>query len=169
MKTLKILLLLGGVILSGFSIGPQTYGTKEDVVVPMKFWLSIFPVHSTGDIACIPEEAGITLAKYGYLKGHQTHGGQFIPELSTWEITNCSLSPGLSVSQVNGTITVANGDSYTWNCIMTISVTGSVALDATITGGTGRFDGATGEIVLTGVFDEVEIPCSGEGYIHFLK
>jgi len=118
---------------------------------------------------CSPEAYKVSLARYGYLQGHQTHGGQFIPGLSTWEITNCYLNSGLSISEVSGTITVANGDSYTWDCVMTISTTGSVTLNTTFTGGTGRFEGVTGEMILTGAYNGNEIPCSGEGTMRFLK
>jgi len=170
MRTLKILLVLVAVILSGFSKDSQK--TEAGVVVPMKYWGTIFPDHSKGDIPCTPVEAGITHARYGYNQGHQTHGGQLIPELSTWEITGCStdFATKLNVSQVEGVITVANGDSYSYTCIMIIDiVTKSVNINLTVTGGTGRFEGATGEIILNGGYDGNIIPISGEGFITFRK
>jgi len=170
MKTLKILLVVAFVIFSGFARDSQTNGTKEGVGVPIKVWVTIFPDHSTGDIACTPEAFGVSLARYGYNQGHQTHGGKLIPELSRWEITDCIIANMQSISQVNAVHTLANGDSYSFTCVMIIDlVTKNVAINCTVTGGTGRYEGATGEITVQGGYSGNSIPCYGEGFISFLK
>jgi hypothetical protein len=53
---------------------------------------------------------------------------------------------------------------------MTVNlVTNAVILNITVTGGVGIYEGATGEIMMTGIHSESGIPVSGEGYISFPK
>lgn len=170
MKTLKILLLLTAVILSGFSGGSQ--GTGNGVNVPMKFKGVIIIDPAAENVSCT---GGGGHHRTGWLEGNQTHGGRLITELSTWEILECktNMSTYLNESKVAGVNTVANGDSYNYSCIMIINLATSpldVTLLITIEGGTGRFEGATGEITLYGLHAGTgTIPVSGEGFISFSK
>lgn len=164
------MLVFAAVILTGFSRDSQADCKKDEIVVPMKVWVTIFPDHSTGDIACSPEVYGVSLARFGYNQGHQTHGGKLIPELSRWEITDCIIVNMQSISHVNVVHTLSNGDSYSFTCVMTIDlITKNVGINCTITGGTGMYEGATGELVVLGAYSGNCIPCTGEGFITLLK
>lgn len=172
MKILKISLLIAFVIFSGFVRDSQTGKTDTGVVVPMKFWGVILPDDAGGLIPCDPVWAGINHRRFGFLQGHQTHGGELIKEQSTWEIISCStdLATGLNTSQVVGVNTVSNGDTYTWVCTMLINISAlDVILNVTVTAGTGRFEGATGEINMSGTMTGHGIPCYGEGFLSFPK
>lgn len=171
MKTLKFIIVLFAVILYGFSRDSQTDKTEAGIAVPMQFWGGTIPDASGGFTACsgvIP----VAHHKYGWIQGHQTHGGKLIPELSPYEIVSCetNLSTGLNISQIVGEVTVANGDSYTYTCVMTVNIfTDEAILTINITSGKGRFEGAAGEITLTGTHVEGSISFSGEGFITFQK
>ena len=175
MKTLKILLVLVAVILSGFSRDSQR--TEAGVVVPMKFKGVIIPNPSAGVTECIPAEVPgqipyIAHSRTGWLQGHQTHGGKLITELSTWEIFSCNtdFTTMKNTSLIEGVNTVANGDSYFYDCIMIVNLlTDEVTLNITATGGVGRFEGVTGQATLIGIRTESGIPISGEGFFSFLK
>jgi len=172
MKTLKVLLVIAFVIFSGFSIDSQAdvngilnKGTKDEVVVPLKIWCVTVPNLVSGLNKC-------GQAPTGLVQGHQTHGGNLIPEQSTWEITDCSFSYPVLNSVLSGTNTVANGDSYDWTGTMEINVQDkNVTLDIEISGGNGRFEDAEGMCSLTGTIDLITrvINFEGEGYIIFTK
>jgi hypothetical protein len=173
MKTLKIVLVILAVIFSGFARDSQV--TQSGAAVPMKFDGVILTNPSAGLTECTPKGEPypfIAHSRTGWLKGNQTHGGKLITELSTWEITSCNTDFGtmLNTSQINGVNTVANGDAYYFTCVMTVNIiSNDVTLDIDITGGTGRYEGATGQMTLTGVHTETGIPVSGEGSVSFLK
>lgn len=176
MKTLRILLVVVAVILLGFFIDSQTgenvfmkKETKKGVVVPLKFNGVIIPNPNAQKTDCSGTLA-ISHARYGNLKGNQTHGGELITEESTYEIISCSTAGYTNYSQVTGKNTVANGDYYIYTCNMTIDLaTGFVRLEINISGGSGRFEGAMGNAVLSGYHGETDIPVSGEGTITFPK
>ena len=177
MRTLKILLVLVAVILSGFSRDSQR--TETGVTVPQKFKGTIILNPSAGLTVCTPlsipgQEFPPTIAhsRTGWLEGNQTHGGKLITELSTWEIFSCDtdFTTMLNTSQVEGVNTVANGDAYSYTCTMiTNIVSKTVTIYVTATGGTGRFEGVSGQVTLKGIHSEGEIPVSGEGFLTFRK
>lgn len=171
MKTLKILLIIAAVMISGFSKDTQTDGTKDGVVVPFKFWGGTIPNLAGGLTVCTPVEYGAAIVRLGLMQGHQTHGGKLIPELSPWEITSCISNGTESISQAQGTITVANGDSYNYSGIMVINPsTRTVSATGNVTGGVGRFEGVTGEFTLNGTLgDYAVVTWSGEGFLTFPK
>jgi len=178
MRTLKILLVLVAVILSGFSRDSQTNEnvflkkrTGAEVVVPLKYWGGTIPDLSSGRTPCTPEAYGASIVSAGWLQGHQTHGGKLIPELSTWEIPSCTFTGTESISQCTGTITVANGDSYNFSAIMVINpFTTVVTANVTINDGVGRFEGVTGQMTLNGTLGSgAVVTWSGEGFLIFPK
>lgn len=176
MKPLNILLVFTiAVLLSGFS--GDSHSTKSGVTVPFKFD-GVIITNPSPEVICTPipgegdEFPLIKHSRFGWVQGHQTHGGRLITEQSTWEISSCysDFATMLNYSQIDGVNTVANGDSYTYSCTMTTDLSArTVTLDITVTGGTGRFEGATGRVVLSGVYTESGIPVSGQGYIIFRK
>ena len=175
MKTLKILLVVVSVILSGFAKDSQR--TEAGVTKTVKLDGVIITNPSAGLTVCTPPAVPdqiplIAHSRTGWLQGHQTHGGKLITELSTWELTSCNtdLTSMLNTAQIEGVVTIANGDSYSYTCIMTVDlVTQSVILNITVTGGVGIYQGATGQMTFTGVHTESGIPISGEGLINFPK
>jgi len=173
MKTLKILVVLVAVILSGFSKDSQR--TEAGVVKPMKLDGVIITNPSAGLTVCTPmgnPYPYIAHSRTGWLQGNQTHGGKLITELCTWEILSCNtnFTTGLNTSQIAGVNTVANGDSYSFTCIMIVNiVTNDVILNINVTGGVGKFEGVTGQMTLTGIHTESGIPVSGEGFLSFPK
>jgi hypothetical protein len=173
MRTFKFLLVLVTVILSGFSIESQR--SESGVVLPMKIEGVIITNPSAGQTICTPTGAPyptIAHSRTGWLQGHQTHGGKINPELSTWLLSSCStdFATKINTSQIEGVITVANGDSYTYTCIMMVNlITNDVILNITATGGVGIFEGISGQMTLTGIHTDKGIPVSGEGYLSFTK
>ena len=163
-------------ILLGFSIDSQTGENaflkkemKEGIVVPLKFNGVIIPNPNAQLTDCSGTPA-ISHSRYGHLKGNQTHGGALITEESTYEIISCNTAGYTNYSQVTGRNTVANGDYYNYTCNMTIEITtGFVRLEINISGGSGRFEGAMGNAVLTGYHGLTDIPISGEGTLTFPK
>ncbi len=167
MRTLKILLVLVAVILSGFARDSQR--TEAGVVKSLKMCGQTIDVG--GELMCDPVQYEISHTQFGLLKGNTTHGGKIIPELSQWEITGCStdLTTRLNISTIYGTVTVANGDSYFYDCIMTVNIDDkSVIMAITITGGEGKFEGVTGQITCTGSLNGVVTFC-GDGFMNFPK
>jgi len=165
MKTFKIMLVIVTMILSGFSKDSQR--TEAGFVKPMK--MSGQTIDTGEELMCTPVVYGISHTQFGLLKGNTTHGGKIIPELSPWEITGCStdLTTRLNVSTINGTVTVANGDSFYYDCIMIVNIDDqSVIMNITITDGVGRFEGVTGQLTCTGSLDGV-VTFTGEGYLSF--
>lgn len=76
----------------------------------------------------------------GYHKGVATHGGRFISDASAvWDVQN------FRIVSATGTATTANGDKLFWK--ITPDQPGVVQY----TGGTGRFEGATGAWLTTSV------------------
>lgn len=173
MRALKFFLVLVAVIFSGFSKDSQN--NRNGVTVPFKFDGVIITDHST-ETVCTPEGDPypyIAHARTGLLQGNQTHGGKLITEQSTWTIFICNtdFTSKINTSYLEGVNTVANGDSYSYTCTMlTNIVTMEIVLYVTVTSGTGRFEGATGQAVLTGVnTGGRNIPVNGWGSLTFPK
>jgi hypothetical protein len=167
MKTLKVLLVLVAVILFGFSKDSQR--TEAGVVKPIKMCGQTIDVG--GETMCTPSKYGIGHTQFGLLKGNVTHGGKIIPASSPWEITNCStdLTSRLNISTIYGTVTVANGDSFFYDCIMIVNIDDkSVIMNITVTDGVGKFEGVTGQMVCKGSLNGVVTFC-GEGFMNFPK
>jgi len=172
MRTLRILLVLFAVILSGFSRDSQK--NEAGVVKTIKFDGVIITNPTAGYTVCTPGAPYTKIAhsRTGTLQGYQTHGGKLITELSTWEIISCDtdFTTMLNTSQITGVNTVANGDSYYYTCIMTANLaTNDVILNITVTGGVGKFEGVTGHIMMNGIHTETGIPVSGDGWMSFQK
>ena len=108
-------------------------------------------LHSTSDptsprVTCIPEDYGFSLSGEGNIGGVVTFQGRINEELSTFVIDECMFTgPAEMVVNGHGVMTGMNGDSYNYIStylfdLITLSFTGTVDL----TGGTGRFEGASG-------------------------
>jgi hypothetical protein len=174
MKTLNFFMVLVAVIFFGFSNDSQS--TKAGVTVPLKFDGVIIQDPSS-ETVCTPigdPYPYISHSSTGWLQGNASHGGRLITEQSTWIITSCDtdFTRMINTSSIEGVNTVANGDSFFYTGTMEVNIAISshpVTLDITITGGTGRFEGVTGQVTLTGFHTEAGVPISGWGSLTFNK
>jgi len=131
--------------------------------------LDIIPV--SGAPALFPIKA---IHSYSKISGHATHMGEINTELSYSITTRCDyidndpdgFSPNDEIwMESHGRITVANGDSYAfihstplvaklnllYSGVLILPYTGEV----TMSDGTGRFEGATGKVMMVGQTDLV--------------
>jgi len=118
---------------------------------------AIPPTQCSGDLP--------TLANPGYfLTGNATHLGEIISSQSRGQDLTCDLSftTKLLITSVSGQLTAANGDViyYTGNDVIDASnyidgvgYDGTITGTWTITGGSGRFEGATGSFDINGPAD----------------
>jgi hypothetical protein len=174
MKTMSIFLLMLAMIFCGFT--KDSKSMRAGVTVPTRFDGVIIQDYSTLT-TCTPTGdpyPDIAHASTGWLQGTASHGGRLITEQSTWIITSCNtdFARMINTSIIEGVNTVANGDSFFYTATMEVNIAISshpVILDITITDGTGRFEGVTGHIILTGFHTEAGVPVSGWGSLTFPK
>jgi hypothetical protein len=174
MKTLNILLLLLAMIFSGFS--RDSRGPGAVVTVPVKLDGVIIQDPSS-ETVCTPTGSPypyIAHSRTGWLQGNASHGGRLITEQSTWIIKSCytNFTTMINYSIIEGVNTVANGDTFSYTGTMEVDITISshpVTLFINITGGTGRFEGVTGQVILTGFHTESGVPISGWGSMTLTK
>lgn len=115
-----------------------------------------FNAHSTGTIAIVYSETNECYPDFARVEftgsGTGTHIGNHTSE---WYV--CSNSQGGLEGPFYGTLTAANGDKVYFSqpdpSVFTIDQNGNVTGEFDITGGTGRFEGATGHINTYGVDD----------------
>jgi hypothetical protein len=97
------------------------------------------------------------LAGTGSEAGQISHGGLFSNEWSATGLTTLA-----------GVLTVANGDELSWvgdiNVVFTDPTHTTFVINLTITGGTGRFEGATGLLVIAGTGEQIAGPVYGFTY-----
>lgn len=130
-------------------VGPQLRSSKAAApkMVPFKATLTYQSTAPAPVERCAPGEIGMSLTK----AGNATHLGRF-----TVVASQC-LDPATgAISKGEAVFTAANGDQVF--ATQSGRVTGSppvlaFELDYTVTGGTGRFAGASGSIKATGDFD----------------
>lgn len=148
--------------------------TENFVKNPLKVNFYAIPDLTMGFVECMPVEFGIKVAKKFNVGGTATHFGQIKLAESSTEHTMCYLGPQpfQLTALGNGVIVAANGDqgfftSSTLTNAMDMTFTGTV----TMTGGTGRFDGCTGEVIITGSQDitTLKVTWTGDGYIMMKK
>lgn len=147
---------------------------NQAVMVPAKCWFTTIPDLSQDFILCSPEDMGVALLKGGWMKGHLTHGGKLNAELSFYRVISCEFDyMTMKVTEsIDGTHTAANGDYYFYTGTLTVDVTnGDLSGTVTVTGGTGRYDGATASLTITGIHNLVTnvATMTGEGLWTFPK
>lgn len=131
-----------------------------------------FSAHHVGTIAIVYSEENECYPEYPRVEfagtGTGTHIGNHTSE---WFV--CSNPEGGLVGPFYGTLTAANGDMIYFSqpdpSIFTIDEFGNVSGEFNITGGTGRFEEATGLIHTTGVDDFVNMTFDiySEGFITY--
>jgi hypothetical protein len=105
-------------------------------------------------VLCKPTQYGERYAfGRGWLSGNVSHVGKINKSMSPFYINSCNYGPGPTqvTWAINGVITGANGDQYSYTGELIIedansSMTGTIH----IKGGTGRFSEAVGEADLIG-------------------
>ena len=145
----------------------STYSGKVKVTRP--FSVNLFTSVDTNPAIpptpCSGDLPGFANAGY-FLNGTATHTGLIQPSQSRGQDVSCNLSfaTALLTTSVAGQIAAANGDLiyYTGNDEINVfglltgtSTTGTITGLWTITGGTGRFEGATGSFPISGPVDFV--------------
>jgi hypothetical protein len=181
MKKLVYLLIFAFVITSGCtkdSLSDENVFLKKKstqcVIVPAKCWFTTVPDFSMGFVPCSPVEMEVALLRHGGMKGHLAHGGALITDLSYYNVLGCEFDyMNLTVTEnIVGIHTVANGDCYTFTGQIQVDVTnGMLSGTVLVDGGTGRYDGATASLTLTGVhnFETNVATMTGEGLWTFTK
>lgn len=172
MKTLKILLVIAFVIFSGFARDSQTDEKPtlklmkgcmcmSEANVP-RMLIQNTPVIDVDGKTLVPP---LTMVGEAWLTGHATHMGNFIGGQSsmtgvTAHLDMNALTKGkiVLVADYYGRITGANGDYFDFETSIEIDATDEshriITGTYTLTGGSGKFENASGGGVLNGV-----IPC----------
>ena len=104
-----------------------------------------------------PGETGAALVQ-GEMR--VTHLGR-----SAWEFTNCwdlTTTPNTLILGT-GSLTGANGDQVFYTQTVASFVGADFVMDWVIDGGTGRFEGATGNASLSGTTTDLATLCCGDG------
>jgi len=145
---------------------------KAKVPIPAKCWTTTVPDFSQGSVLCTPEYLGVEVVAGGNMSGIEAHGGKLDTEKSTWEVVSCEFDYASSqlIEHIKGKHTVMNGDYFLYTGTLSASL-----LDGAITGtviireGTGKFEGGTAEVTMSGFLDfETSIATmKGEGFWTF--
>lgn len=145
---------------------------KAKVPIPAKCWTTTVPDFSQGTVLCIPEIAGVKVVAGGNMSGIEAHGGKLDVEKSTWKVTGCDFDDEkMEITEdIEGKHTVMNGDYFLYTGTLTASVIdGAITGTVNISGGTGKFEGGTAEVNITGFLDFGTgiATMKGEGYWDF--
>jgi hypothetical protein len=122
-------------------------GVKKPIKVA--FYSMVFPGNP---VKCMPDGANFYLPAGFYVGGTSSHTGQVQIMKSPFTIVACGFTgPTELMMTGNGIITAANGDEYyytatSYSNMTNLTFTGPVVVN----GGTGRFEGCTGELTMTG-------------------
>lgn len=144
------------------------------VKTPLKVNFYAIPDVTQGFVECMPAELGVKVAKKMNIGGTATHFGKIQMEKSYSEHTMCFMGPEQFqlTALGNGVIVAANGDIGTFVAkyitnVWNMTFTGTV----TMTGGTGRFEGCSGEVMMTGSQDmtTMKVTWTAEGFIMMKK
>lgn len=147
-RFLLVILLIP--LLSGVDINNSVRPTR-----PMKGHFVSYPdLTNTPPVQCKPVQFGDQWAfGKGWLAGNVTHMGKVNMDMSPFWVNSCNFGPGPTqlTWAINGYVTGANGDRYSYTGELYIDgVTAEMTGDIHITGGTGKFKDAVGELKLMG-------------------
>jgi hypothetical protein len=144
-------------------LASQKNGGKQ-VTRPMKIDIFSSPNPDFVPSPCV-DGGGLLFTSGFFVNGNATHLGKIDAKNSLGEDVSCKFVPGerlILETEVAGQITAANGDIiyYTGSdkldltdIILGVSPFGTIVGTWTITGGTGRFVGATGTLPIKGIID----------------
>jgi len=146
-------------------VASKTNAEKEKVSVPMKVVLYSSANPASPALTCTMPGVPFGIANSGYfLHGSATHLGLINSETSIGIDGFCNLSATTFIlsTTTSGQIVGADGSKITYtgndeidlnNIIFHGATTGTITGLWTITGGTGRFDGASGSFQINGIVD----------------
>ena len=146
-------------------LASKTNAEKEKVTVPMKIDFYSTVNAASPALACTLPGVPFGIANSGYfLHGSATHFGLINSETSMGLDGFCNLSGSTFIlsTTTGGQIVAANGDKITYtgsdeidlnNIIFHGGTTATITGLWTITGGTGRFEGASGSFQINGIVD----------------
>ncbi len=127
---------------------------KEQVVRPQKVW---------GHLELTFNRVEGALVYYDILDtGEGTHTGRYV------NVGFVAVDMTTGIAQGSGVCTAANGDTFNWDCV---ELPGTGVLTITFNDGTGRYKGATGEVVAhhpivdPGLF--IQYDYEGSGWLKF--
>ena len=132
-------------------VAAGAYMPKVDTphMVPIKWEFSVEPLPN-GVLECLPSGSGVYIPASFSVSGHVSHLGRVDADQSTASFTGCVLGAGTISGDGHATLTGANGDAVELDGVLTLSFAdGAMYGIWTITGGTGRFEGASGWIETT--------------------
>ena len=178
-----LLLALAGCTKDGLAPASEQDGVvasraKEYVTKPIELRVEAITDPSSGRIACLPANTGASAPAAGWMQGHITHLGQLNMPQSPLAHVNCELvfdenwhPLKVVIRGSHGYWTGANGDRLDWAGSYESYLDGTFSGDLDIVGGTGRFEGATGNLKGSGYVDpETGYAVStGKGYITIPK
>jgi len=129
--------------------GKKSAAVVKTVTVKVNGRVNAIPDPNLPQVTCLPENLGIILPGGGWSSGFTTMIGKFVQEESTYERVNCEFvmtDEGPAVySECHVIIRGNNGDQmYLVNESWLDLATGKFTGHNVLTGGTGRFEGATG-------------------------
>jgi hypothetical protein len=121
---------------------------KESVTKPMKIWVEATIDYSVARKPCdCDPPCGVTIPAKGWMRGHATHMGKLNRMESPWEHGTCDLAENkIVITGSHGIWTGANGDQIWWEGDYEVFFNGNFSADLDIVGGTGRFEGAVGNV-----------------------
>src|SRR5688572_733617 len=168
MKNLSLLALLLLIVASCQQtdeiISPDAIGQRsQQQTRPFEGNLSGALNPASAPTLCTGDLPGLALLDY-FISGNATHLGKLKKGISTLHHVDCNLSgeTALLTTNVSGQLVAANGDMifYTgsdvvnvFNLLTASGTTGTIDGSWTITGGTGRFEGASGAFTISGLVD----------------
>jgi hypothetical protein len=138
-------------------------GTRSEQTRPFEATFSGVLNPNSAPTACSGDLQPLLLLDY-FISGNATHLGNLNSELSSLHHENCDLSfaTALLTTAVSGQLVAANGDAIyysgddvinVFNLLTASGTTGTISGSWTITGGTGRFEGASGSFTINGLVD----------------
>lgn len=131
---------------------------KQVELVQFQGDFTTFPDTTAGIVPCL-DEAGNTVPglfafAQGGVSGLAMHLGVVDVAASSYTVEGCTVHSDGSISNpTSGTVTGATGDAITASTTLVTLPDGTITANWMITGGAGRFEGATGWFTYTGTFD----------------
>lgn len=158
MKTLNYFLIMALIIFAScakYETSDETVDLKKaKVPIPMKAEFCMTPNMDAGFFlieGLDPTLQTSYLPREGWISGFATHMGEVIMQESTVTFTSAVFVPGTGVvSTSEGQITAANGDYYLFTETTITYPNGTFKGNVWMYGGTGKFSGMTGPVVMTG-------------------
>lgn len=141
----------------------SSIGQRSEQPRPFEATLSGALDPNSAPTACTGDLPGLALLDYS-ISGNATHLGNLNAELTTLHHDNCNLSfeTALLTTSVSGQLVSANGDLiyYTGDDVINVfnlltgsGTTGTINGTWTISGGTGKFENASGSFTISGEVD----------------